>query len=653
MKTNLRLLLFLLLSPLFFYGQITTPVVRANFGVDADLRANFFNGFVAAGGDDWFSMSSGTGFNVIDTTGAAAIVAGYLADVSPWTKRMASLFRSMSKPKFSVINNRLWLDAIWVRDYHGTDTTVFVGADKNGMSPANWAGGIQSVPDKNDILDMFMHVRRAGPNSTDSLWMFGGISLDNTVGDRYFDFEMYQTDIYYDRASGNWYGYGPDAGHTSWKFDGAGNIISPGDIIFSAQYQSSVLTNIEARIWVSNTDWQTVVPAGFNWSGQFDGASAGAAYGYASILPNSAGAFYTGLGSANNTWAGPFQLVLQNNVMATSYIKDQFMEFSVNLTKLGLDPVTLLGGDICGSPFNRVVVKTRASASFTAQLKDFVAPTDLFLAPRAILETQTPYVCAEGSISKIYVTDSIATSTYLWTTPDGHIVGSPTGPSINVDTAGTYIVKQFLQAGCSLYASDTIAILQFNTCFVLDNILLDFKGSLNNQSANLSWTVLHNETIKYFDVERSFDGINFTSIGRVNVQSSGSETTDYNYDDQLRGIPFRDIYYRIKLNDVAGRVQYSAIVKVSVTIASHNDVTVIPNPVKDIMHLSIASIADMKAQIYIYDQMGRIIQTTTVVLDKGNNIVTFYDMANKPRGVYEAVVIMGNEIFSKKVLLTR
>ena len=44
---------------------------------------------------------------------------------------------------------------LYVRDYHGNDTTVYTsGADKNGMSPALWSGGIQGIPDKNDILDI-------------------------------------------------------------------------------------------------------------------------------------------------------------------------------------------------------------------------------------------------------------------------------------------------------------------------------------------------------------------------------------------------------------------------------------------------------------------------------------------------------------------
>jgi hypothetical protein len=671
MKTTLLIFLSILLSPLFFYGQITTPIIKARFGVDGDLRANWYKEVIQTSNDDWFNLATGvlatdtTGKAVIDTTGAKAILAGYLSDVSPWPKRMASFYRGMSRPKLSIINNRLWVDAAFVRDYHGNDSTVFTVASKNGESPAIWTPGVQNVPDKNDILDMMMHVRRAGPNPTDSLWMFGGISMDNITGNRYFDFEMYQTDIYYDRPSQKFFGYGPDLGHTSWKFTAAGNILTAGDIIFSGEFQSSTLTNIEARIWVSRTDWTTVVPTTFNWSGQFDGGVPGAAYGYASISPKTAGAFYTGLGAPNNnTWAGPFGLVLQDNSLAYSnpgpasttnsvYLKDQFIEFSVNLTQLGLDPVTLLGGDICGTPFNRLVVKTRSSASFTADLKDFVAPTDLFIAPRALLETQTPYVCANGSISKIYVKDSIATSVYQWSTPDGHIVGSTTGPHIYVDTAGTYIVKQYLLAGCSLYADDTLSVLQFANCGVLDNNLLDFRGSLNNQLTHLSWTVLHNELLRSFVVERSFDGINFTPIGTVNTVQTENEEVDYNYDDQVRGIPFRDIYYRIKLSDIAGRDKYSAIVRVSITNASKNDVTVLPNPVKDIAHLSITSTMDRKAQVNIYDYMGRIVQTLTVLLDKGNNVITLYEMMNKPRGVYEAVVILGDEIISRKILLTR
>src|SRR6185503_10623941 len=226
-------------------SQITSPVIKANFGVDADLRANYFNGALQAGNDDWyyFPGTPGAGQFIIDTTGAAAIVSRYATDMA---FRRTSFARTMRYPAYSVINNRTLLDAILVRDFHGDDSTVFAsGGNKNGDNPLIWSTPVsQGIPDKNDILDMLVHVRRAGPNGTDSLWLLGGLSLDNTTGNRYFDFEMYQTDLYYNRSALSFGGVGPDAGHTSWDFDAAGNITKAGDIIFSAEYQSASLSNI-------------------------------------------------------------------------------------------------------------------------------------------------------------------------------------------------------------------------------------------------------------------------------------------------------------------------------------------------------------------------------------------------------------------------
>jgi hypothetical protein len=199
----------------------------------------------------------------------------------------------MRVPQLSKVNNRLWLDAIYIRDYSGQnqkDSTAFTTSNKNGMSPADWTGEPSQVGDKNDISDMLLHVRRAGPNATDSLWLMGGLSIQGTGGQRYFDFELYQTDIFYNRATSSFTGYGPDAGHTSWKFDASGNIIAPGDIILSAEFQSSFLSNVEARIWVNRSDL-SLTPASFSWVTDqngivFDGANNSSQYGYAAIKPN-------------------------------------------------------------------------------------------------------------------------------------------------------------------------------------------------------------------------------------------------------------------------------------------------------------------------------------------------------------------------------
>ena len=661
------LLLLILLTSIFANGQITTPIVKANFGVDGDLRANYLQGTgVTGSADDWFNNGTlGTGRNVIDSTGAAAIIAGYNADVSPWPKRMATFFRGMSLPTFTVFNNRLWLDALYVRDYHGNDTTVYTsGSDKNGMSPALWSGGIQGIPDKNDILDIAMHVRRAGPNTTDSLWMFGGISIVNTTGNRYFDFEMYQTDISYDRASAHWYGYGPDAGHTSWKFNAAGNIASPGDIIFSGEFQSNVLTSIQARIWVKKTDWQTVVPTAFNWSGQFDGDGSGAAYGYASISPKVAGTFYTGLGSVNNTWSGPFGLVLQDNSLSFNnpapastlngkYVASQFIEFSVNLTKLGLDPVTTFGGDVCGTPFNRLVVKTRASSSFTAELKDFVAPIDLFLAPRAQALADVPLFCGAIGVSHIQVQNPSASSIYTWTTPDGHIVGSSTGPNIVVDSPGTYMLTQRLATGCNPYAYDTVAVVYSSNCGTLDNTILDFKGAINNNITRLDWTIADNQYVSYFEIERSFDGKTFDLVNHTNADGEKKSSASYAAFDNLEHLSLPNaIYYRLKITKTNGGVSYSQVIRIPFG-PSFTKLSIIPNPVHDIMQLAINSGYNGSMEINIFDMSGKAVRRMKANVQSGINVISFDQLSKLQEGMYVVVVNTGGEILRQKIVLVK
>jgi len=657
MKQILLTIIGVVFFSVFISAQITTPIIKAAFGVDADLRANYFNGFVQSGNDDWFNNgTAGTGFYVIDTLGAASIVAGYLSDVSPWPKRMAPLYRSMSRPKFAIVNNRLWLDAIFVRDYHGNDSTVFTaGSDKNGMSPANWTGGTQGIPDKNDILDVFMHVRRAGPNTTDSLWMFGGLSLDNTTGNRYFDFEMYQTDIYYDRATAKFYGYGADAGHTSWQFDAAGNITRAGDIILTAQYQSSTLTNIEARIWVHQSAL-SITPTQFNWSGQFDGASAGAVYGYASILPKTAGAFYTGLGSGNNTWAGPFQTVLQDNSLAVNYAKDQFMEFSVNLSKLGLDPVTLLGGDVCGSPFNRLVVKTRASSSFTAELKDFVAPIDLFLAPRANMAAELPVFCgmADTIVSDIYVTNPHSTSVYTWSTIDGNIIYThPSGSWIQVNMPGTYIVTQSLMAGCNAYAADTITLLRDITCSVLPARFRSFSGVLNtgDKNAELQWAVTNNSTVRSFVVEASINGGGFVDVGTMSANGSLKDDATYNFNYD---IPFgisSFIEFRIRMIKQDGSYSYSRILRINAKQSFKTGITISPNPVRGKFQMSITSSSDTQAKILFVDMQGRTVSVINQMLKKGTNIFAVETNESWQPGVYNALLKINQETLTTRFVV--
>lgn len=646
-----KILSVLALLCVFAYGhaQITTPIIKANFGVDGDLRANFFNSFIVNGNDDWFRNNAGTGEFIIDTTGANFILSRYAADPN---FRRIPFFRGMRFPQFSVVNGRMLLDAIFIRDYHGDDSTVFAsGSNKNGMSPASWSCPVsQGIPDKNDILDMFMHVRRAGPNNADSLWMFGGVSIENTTGSRYFDFEMYQTDIYYDRTLRRFFGYGPDAGHTSWLFDAAGNVLRAGDVIFTTEFGTSGINLLEARIWVDKNVWSSVTPVHFSWGGQHEGDGNGAQYGYANILPKTAGDFYIGLQCTNNTWAGPFQVVRQDNSVAANYSARQLMEFAVNLSKLGLDPL-ITSGDPCDLPFRRILVKTRSSASFTAELKDFVGPFDFFRAPRAAASADIPLYCGVTGVSNICVNNPLLTSLYTWYTPNGHIVGDSVGPCIMANAPGMYIVSQQLMDSCGVtYARDTVNIVLDSNCSVLANAALrDFRGALSGRLLQLSWNVSNAQAARYYDVERSNDAIKFEAIGKLWSQTSQA----FNYTDDVSGFPNDIVYYRIKMTDLNGNVQYSKIIAIQSGGMLAQSMKLMPNPVRNEAQLLVTTAGNVTARLSIYSLSGARLRSQDITMQKGAALIELGNFQQWQRGVYIVKLEMGNNTFTEKMILTK
>ena len=640
--------LILILIPAFALSQITTPVVRANFGVDGELRSNFFNGGVLNGNDDWFRNSGTPGEGIIDTTGAAFITSKYATDAN---FRKIPFFRGMQFPQFSVVNNRLLIDGIFIRDYHADDYTVFAsGGNKNGMSPALWSTPTsQGVPDKNDILDVFMHVRREGPSGTDSLWLFGGVSIESTNGSRYFDFEMYQTNIFYDRSILGFTGYGPDAGHTTWQFDVNGNILKPGDIIFTAEFGTSGLSLVEARIWIKKTDL-ALNPTAFKWGGQFDGDGNGAAYGYANIIPKSAGDFYTGLPSAANTWAGPFQLVRADNSVVTDYTSKQFLEFSVNLSKLGLDPY-LTSSDICGLPFRKILIKSRASTSFTAELKDFVGPFDFFRAPRAKAAAVIPIFCGRNGITDINITNPLPTSVYKWSTLNGSIISDSVGQTITINKAGTYVVRQELMANCGTsYAQDTVTVLLDPLCLILKTSITDFSVTKENSLAKLHWSTASNKSAASFEIERSLDNSTFIKVGEIKRQGE-SETGSYDFTDVINELNHLPIFYRIKIIGINADVSYSKIITLSPVAEPPTRFLIAPNPVKGTAQLVFICDHSSTLKLNVRNNTGKIVYEISRPISMGTSYITIPEALGWPNGFYLITSIIDAQVITQKMIV--
>src|SRR5687768_15644327 len=127
------------------FSQLDDGGLHAGFGLDADSRAGYLKygpstGSVAS--DDWFGPASGTYTGVIDTTNAA-----YYKSLLQANKNV-TFAKRMIAPLYAKVNNRLWLDGVYFRDYVISDSSSFSGGAKNGDDPANWNNGTTSVPSK-------------------------------------------------------------------------------------------------------------------------------------------------------------------------------------------------------------------------------------------------------------------------------------------------------------------------------------------------------------------------------------------------------------------------------------------------------------------------------------------------------------------------
>jgi hypothetical protein len=461
-------------------AQLQLGGSHAGFTIDADTKvgyskygpptASIFND------DDWFlpTAYAGIGKGVLDTTGASV----YLSRLQAYNN--ITFTQRMSVPMYTAVNGRLWLDALYCRDFNvkydpaGTtvtsnDSTGFTNSAKNGLNPnTNWQGGSASFPNKTELIDGYAHMRRDGTSIYDSLWINFAVSTLGVNGDRYFDIELFKERCGYNPVTGAFSTSGPDGGHTSWKFDGSGNVTQTGDMIVSVTYSPGSAPVIDLRIWVSSTTYSTVNPTYFNFNGVFDGSGS---FGYAQIVSNNGNTAwgsgignYSGTAANDTTYATPWGtagLAGGTNIWSAQYSRLQLVEIGLNLSRIGVDAAlyTAQGINPCEAAFYSVIFKSRSSSSFTANLQDFVGPLDFNTASVVDYNLANNNLSCSNSTGQINITNPIGAAIYKWSTNNGSITGSNTDSTqLTVGSVGTYFLEMSPYTGCPSLRKDTVLV---------------------------------------------------------------------------------------------------------------------------------------------------------------------------------------------------
>lgn len=171
--------------------------------------------------------------------------------------------------------------------------------------------------------------------------------------------------------------------------------------------------------------------------------------------------------------------------------------------------------------------------------------------------------------------------------------------------------------------------------------LSSFKAALEDCETIITWTTESETRVSHFELEQSNNGTAFSMLGRIDATGSPVQGASYAFtDNQLTQVN----YYRLKIVDLDGSVEYSEVFTVHADCASVVSISeIFPNPVKnELVFIRLnSSLNHEDAQIIVMDVLGETLIRTPVVINEGSNLFSV-DPSRLAAAPY-MIVIEGND----------
>jgi len=178
--------------------------------------------------------------------------------------------------------------------------------------------------------------------------------------------------------------------------------------------------------------------------------------------------------------------------------------------------------------------------------------------------------------------------------------------------------------------------------------LISFTAERRQGTSTLHWITENEQSVSHFDVQRSYDAVNYSTIGNVAARNR-SQQENYFFDDRspLKGFA----WFRIRSIDIDGKFSYTRIAVVSENDLQSNSFVVL-NPVRDAVTVFNKTGRDGLFDYSLYNSGGQLII-------KGNVGMTSNGGAALPlppqtaAGIYILELRNDKTQFRQKVLIER
>lgn len=218
---------------------------------------------------------------------------------------------------------------------------------------------------------------------------------------------------------------------------------------------------------------------------------------------------------------------------------------------------------------------------------------------------------------------------------------------------------------CHLIAEDIYMQLTFNswtpgtnqsfsytrtTLSTLPVLLSEFTGHKTGNMNVLNWTSSTENNFSHYNIQRSGNGTDFITLGRVDSRSiNGNSSTDldYSYTD-AHPAPGHNSY-RLEQVDKDGQNRYSPVIDLF-NRNSVNTVFISQNEAGDLVNINISTTKNSTATVKLADMNGRIVKVINASIMNGmNNLQLRLD--NMAGGIYVIQVYEDARLsFSGKVI---
>ena len=189
--------------------------------------------------------------------------------------------------------------------------------------------------------------------------------------------------------------------------------------------------------------------------------------------------------------------------------------------------------------------------------------------------------------------------------------------------------------------------------------LLSFGAEKSgDKNAQLTWSTSSEINSNYFTVERSFDKVKWSDIGKVNAAGNSQIVTNYQYMDVgvYNGVASKlTSYYRLKMVDIDGSFEYSPIESVTFdkthSILNSREFLVFPNPASEGVNIQWdANQVDQPTSLEFYDLSGKLVLVEPVA-DQTNHQYVDFTKSTMGTGLYLLRIMNGNEAIEHKQIV--